>query len=53
MFDFIFQECVCIYVLEGDSRLLSDDPPHEVPQEGKIRCVPFETHYDELQMFLF
>ncbi|KAK5606548.1 cGMP-dependent 3',5'-cyclic phosphodiesterase [Crenichthys baileyi] len=32
-------ECVCIYVLEGDSRLLSDNPPHEVPQEGKIRNV--------------
>lgn len=26
-------------MLEGDSRLLSDDPPHELPLEGKIRCV--------------
>lgn len=34
-----FQECVCVYTLEGDSRLLSEDPPHELPQEGKIRCV--------------
>uniref|UniRef100_A0A673B534 Phosphodiesterase n=1 Tax=Sphaeramia orbicularis TaxID=375764 RepID=A0A673B534_9TELE len=34
-------ECVCVYTLEGDSRLLSDDPPHELPQEGKIRCVLF------------
>uniref|UniRef100_A0A3Q2Z1P0 Uncharacterized protein n=1 Tax=Hippocampus comes TaxID=109280 RepID=A0A3Q2Z1P0_HIPCM len=34
-------ECVCVYTLEGNSRLLSDDPPHELPQEGKIRCVLF------------
>ena len=26
-------------MLEGVSRLLCDDPPHELPQEGKIRCV--------------
>uniref|UniRef100_A0AAX7VDD9 Phosphodiesterase n=1 Tax=Astatotilapia calliptera TaxID=8154 RepID=A0AAX7VDD9_ASTCA len=32
-------ECACVYLLEEDSRLLSDDPPHELPQEGKIRCV--------------
>uniref|UniRef100_A0A8D3DKL8 Phosphodiesterase n=1 Tax=Scophthalmus maximus TaxID=52904 RepID=A0A8D3DKL8_SCOMX len=32
-------ECVCVYMLEGHSRLLSDDPPHELPLEGKIRCV--------------
>ncbi|PWA20266.1 hypothetical protein CCH79_00003711, partial [Gambusia affinis] len=32
-------ECVCIFVLEGDSRLLCDDPPYEVPQEGKIRSA--------------
>ncbi|XP_069003916.1 cGMP-dependent 3',5'-cyclic phosphodiesterase isoform X1 [Embiotoca jacksoni] len=32
-------ECVCVYVLEGDSRLLSDDPPHQLPQEGKIRSI--------------
>uniref|UniRef100_A0A8C2ZCX2 Phosphodiesterase n=1 Tax=Cyclopterus lumpus TaxID=8103 RepID=A0A8C2ZCX2_CYCLU len=34
-------ECVCVYMLEGYSRLLSDDPPHELPREGKIRCVLF------------
>uniref|UniRef100_A0A8C5GC91 Phosphodiesterase n=1 Tax=Gouania willdenowi TaxID=441366 RepID=A0A8C5GC91_GOUWI len=33
------QECVCVYTLEGESRLLCNDPPHELPQEGKIRCV--------------
>ncbi|XP_040902021.1 cGMP-dependent 3',5'-cyclic phosphodiesterase isoform X1 [Toxotes jaculatrix] len=32
-------ECVCVYMLEGDSRLLSDDPPHELPLEGKIRSI--------------
>uniref|UniRef100_A0A8C5GC83 Phosphodiesterase n=1 Tax=Gouania willdenowi TaxID=441366 RepID=A0A8C5GC83_GOUWI len=32
-------ECVCVYTLEGESRLLCNDPPHELPQEGKIRCV--------------
>jgi len=37
----LFQECVCVYLPEGYSRLLSDDPPHELPQEGKIRCVIF------------
>uniref|UniRef100_A0A8C3G0G6 Phosphodiesterase n=1 Tax=Cyclopterus lumpus TaxID=8103 RepID=A0A8C3G0G6_CYCLU len=37
----LFQECVCVYMLEGYSRLLSDDPPHELPREGKIRCVLF------------
>ncbi|XP_054650995.1 cGMP-dependent 3',5'-cyclic phosphodiesterase isoform X2 [Dunckerocampus dactyliophorus] len=31
--------CVCVYTLEGNSRLLSDSPPHELPQEGKIRSV--------------
>ncbi|XP_024911031.1 cGMP-dependent 3',5'-cyclic phosphodiesterase [Cynoglossus semilaevis] len=36
-------ECVCVYMLEGDLRLRSDDPPHELPQEGKIRCVPFSA----------
>lgn len=51
LFDFVCQECVCIFVLEGDSRLLCDDPPYEVPQEGKIRCVPFVSVYTELQMF--
>ncbi|KAM9390794.1 cGMP-dependent 3',5'-cyclic phosphodiesterase-like [Salvelinus alpinus] len=30
-------ECVCVYVLEGDSRLQCDDPSHELPKEGKIR----------------
>ncbi|KAF7666063.1 hypothetical protein LDENG_00118350 [Lucifuga dentata] len=32
-------ECVCVYMLEGDSRLLSDDPLHELPKEGKIRNI--------------
>ncbi|XP_077468194.1 phosphodiesterase 2A isoform X1 [Stigmatopora argus] len=32
-------ECVCVYTLEGNSRLMSDDPPHELPQEGKIRSI--------------
>uniref|UniRef100_A0A8C7F8T3 Phosphodiesterase n=1 Tax=Oncorhynchus kisutch TaxID=8019 RepID=A0A8C7F8T3_ONCKI len=33
----ILQECVCVYVLEGDSRLQCDGPSHELPKEGKIR----------------
>uniref|UniRef100_A0A7N6AT32 Phosphodiesterase n=1 Tax=Anabas testudineus TaxID=64144 RepID=A0A7N6AT32_ANATE len=37
-------ECVCVYILEGDLRLLSVDPPHELPQEGKIRCVLLRLH---------
>ncbi|XP_053176257.1 cGMP-dependent 3',5'-cyclic phosphodiesterase [Scomber japonicus] len=32
-------ECVCVYMLEGDSRLLSDDLQHELPPEGKIRNI--------------
>ncbi|XP_030236370.1 cGMP-dependent 3',5'-cyclic phosphodiesterase isoform X1 [Gadus morhua] len=32
-------ECVCVYILEGDSRLLCDDPPHELSKEGKIRSL--------------
>ncbi|XP_029028377.1 cGMP-dependent 3',5'-cyclic phosphodiesterase isoform X2 [Betta splendens] len=32
-------ECVCVYVLEGNARLLCDDPPHELPPEGKIRSI--------------
>ncbi|KAA8593967.1 hypothetical protein FQN60_004801, partial [Etheostoma spectabile] len=39
-------ECVCVYMLEGCSRLLSDDPPHELPQEGKIRSIA-----DQLKRF--
>ncbi|XP_019904328.3 cGMP-dependent 3',5'-cyclic phosphodiesterase isoform X4 [Esox lucius] len=30
-------ECVCVYMLEGDSRLQCDDPSHELPKQGKIR----------------
>ncbi|KAM6946387.1 cGMP-dependent 3',5'-cyclic phosphodiesterase-like [Aplochiton taeniatus] len=30
-------ECVCVYLLEGPSRLVCDDPLHELPTEGKIR----------------
>uniref|UniRef100_A0A8C9Z8A3 Phosphodiesterase n=1 Tax=Sander lucioperca TaxID=283035 RepID=A0A8C9Z8A3_SANLU len=44
----LFQECVCVYMLEGCSMLLSDDPPHELPQEGKIRCVYSEEQRDFL-----
>uniref|UniRef100_A0AAZ3QKZ8 Phosphodiesterase n=1 Tax=Oncorhynchus tshawytscha TaxID=74940 RepID=A0AAZ3QKZ8_ONCTS len=36
-------ECVCVYVLERDSRLQCDDPSHELPKEGKIR---YETLYN-------
>uniref|UniRef100_A0A8C6KSN4 Phosphodiesterase n=1 Tax=Nothobranchius furzeri TaxID=105023 RepID=A0A8C6KSN4_NOTFU len=32
-------ECISIYTLEGDSRLLSYDPLHELPPEGKIRSI--------------
>lgn len=34
-----FQDCVCVYVLDGESRLICDEPPHELPKEGKIRWV--------------
>lgn len=30
-------EHVYIYLLDGDSRLLCDDPPHELPPNGKLR----------------
>uniref|UniRef100_A0A8C3TVN3 Phosphodiesterase n=1 Tax=Catharus ustulatus TaxID=91951 RepID=A0A8C3TVN3_CATUS len=30
-------EHVYIYLLDGDSRLLCDDPPHELPANGKLR----------------
>lgn len=35
----LFQECVCVYVLDGESRLVSEEPPHQLPKEGKIRWV--------------
>lgn len=31
------QEHVYIYLLDGDTRLTCDDPPHELPAEGKLR----------------
>uniref|UniRef100_A0A8D2NEL2 Phosphodiesterase n=1 Tax=Zonotrichia albicollis TaxID=44394 RepID=A0A8D2NEL2_ZONAL len=31
------QEHVYIYLLDGDTRLLCDDPPHELPPNGKLR----------------
>lgn len=31
------QEHVYIYLLEGETRLICDDPPHELPAEGKLR----------------
>uniref|UniRef100_A0A8C0IZC9 Phosphodiesterase 2A n=1 Tax=Chelonoidis abingdonii TaxID=106734 RepID=A0A8C0IZC9_CHEAB len=30
-------EHVYIYLLDGEARLTCDDPPHELPPEGKIR----------------
>lgn len=30
-------ECVFVYLLEAESRLRCEDPPHEVPMEGKLR----------------
>ncbi|XP_005038773.1 PREDICTED: cGMP-dependent 3',5'-cyclic phosphodiesterase isoform X2 [Ficedula albicollis] len=30
-------EHVYIYLLDGDARLLCDDPPHELPPNGKLR----------------
>ncbi|XP_042627675.1 cGMP-dependent 3',5'-cyclic phosphodiesterase-like [Cyprinus carpio] len=32
-------ECVFVYLLEAESRLRCEDPPHEVPPEGKLRDV--------------
>ncbi|XP_075871079.1 cGMP-dependent 3',5'-cyclic phosphodiesterase isoform X2 [Nelusetta ayraudi] len=32
-------ECVLVYTLDGDSRLQCEDPQHELPADGKIRCV--------------
>ncbi|KAJ0022191.1 hypothetical protein NQD34_009681 [Periophthalmus magnuspinnatus] len=37
-------ECVCVYLLEGEVRLLCDDPPHELPPEGKIRHTEADEH---------
>ncbi|XP_016369346.1 cGMP-dependent 3',5'-cyclic phosphodiesterase-like [Sinocyclocheilus rhinocerous] len=31
------QECVFVYLLEAESRLRCEDPPHEVQSEGKLR----------------
>lgn len=33
----VSQEHVYIYLLDGDTRLLCDDPPHELPPNGKLR----------------
>ncbi|XP_064905718.1 cGMP-dependent 3',5'-cyclic phosphodiesterase isoform X2 [Columba livia] len=30
-------ERVCIYLRDGDTRLVCDDPPHELPPEGTLR----------------
>ncbi|XP_054667521.1 cGMP-dependent 3',5'-cyclic phosphodiesterase-like isoform X2 [Grus americana] len=30
-------EHVYIYLLDGETRLICDDPPHELPPEGKLR----------------
>uniref|UniRef100_A0A8D2Q7B1 Uncharacterized protein n=1 Tax=Varanus komodoensis TaxID=61221 RepID=A0A8D2Q7B1_VARKO len=30
-------ERVYVYLLDGDARLTCNDPPHELPQEGKLR----------------
>nr|XP_060463674.1 cGMP-dependent 3',5'-cyclic phosphodiesterase [Panthera onca] len=30
-------ETVYTYLLDGESRLVCEDPPHELPQEGKVR----------------
>uniref|UniRef100_A0A8C4VNH7 Uncharacterized protein n=1 Tax=Gopherus evgoodei TaxID=1825980 RepID=A0A8C4VNH7_9SAUR len=30
-------EHVYVYLLDGEARLTCDDPPHELPPEGKIR----------------
>lgn len=35
----LFQECVCVYMLDGESRMICDEPAHELPKDGKIRCV--------------
>ncbi|PNJ51497.1 PDE2A isoform 18, partial [Pongo abelii] len=32
-------ETVYTYLLDGESRLVCEDPPHELPQEGKVRCT--------------
>uniref|UniRef100_A0A8C2A137 Phosphodiesterase n=1 Tax=Cyprinus carpio TaxID=7962 RepID=A0A8C2A137_CYPCA len=32
-------ECVFVYLLEAESRLRCEDPPHEVPPEGKLRSL--------------
>ncbi|KAJ0063404.1 hypothetical protein NL108_002740, partial [Boleophthalmus pectinirostris] len=37
-------ECVCVYLLEGEVRLLCEDPPHELPPEGKIRHTEADEH---------
>lgn len=31
------QEHVYIYLRDGESRLLCDEPPHELPPHGKLR----------------
>uniref|UniRef100_A0A673LJN2 Uncharacterized protein n=1 Tax=Sinocyclocheilus rhinocerous TaxID=307959 RepID=A0A673LJN2_9TELE len=33
----VLQECVFVYLLEAESRLRCEDPPHEVQSEGKLR----------------
>ncbi|XP_067307593.1 cGMP-dependent 3',5'-cyclic phosphodiesterase isoform X2 [Pseudorasbora parva] len=30
-------ECVCVYLLEAESRLRCEDPPHDLPMEGQLR----------------
>ncbi|KAI2561679.1 PDE2A isoform 4, partial [Pan troglodytes] len=30
-------ETVYTYLLDGESQLVCEDPPHELPQEGKVR----------------
>uniref|UniRef100_A0A8C6ZRD3 Phosphodiesterase 2A n=1 Tax=Nothoprocta perdicaria TaxID=30464 RepID=A0A8C6ZRD3_NOTPE len=32
-------EHVYVYLLEGEGRLTCDNPPHELPPDGKLRCT--------------
>uniref|UniRef100_A0A8D2D6K5 Phosphodiesterase n=1 Tax=Sciurus vulgaris TaxID=55149 RepID=A0A8D2D6K5_SCIVU len=37
-------ETVYTYLLDGESQLVCEDPPHELPQEGKVRFTDQDEH---------
>ncbi|TRY93028.1 hypothetical protein DNTS_009487 [Danionella cerebrum] len=44
---------VFIYLLEAESRLRCEDPPHDLPTEGKLRLPPYMLAKNTTDLFSF